>query len=173
MRARVALLLGACACAAAPPLPGAAEDARIGTTPELSLRDLDGEEVELPGDGRGRVLLIDVWATWCTPCRKALPEWTRLERELGPGFSVLAISIDDEAQPIRPFLEELAEELGGELRVLLDPGAAISAPVLAYDRVPTVFLVDRRGRIRYVREGWGDDHPAAVERAARDLLLED
>jgi thiol-disulfide isomerase/thioredoxin len=162
------LVLALAGCAGAPRAGPAPLDP-VGPEVGLTLPTLEGPELRIPDDLRGRVLLIDIWATWCQPCRRSLPAWQDLEKRLGAqGLDVLAVSIDDDAADVRGFVKDM----GLDLRVLLDPGAGRTSAVLGFDRVPTVALVDRRGRLRRLLQGWGDDHPARIEAAVRRLLAE-
>lgn len=97
-------------------------------------------------DYRGRVVLLNVWATWCTPCREEMPSLERLHREFAPsGLSVVAVSVDDAggAREIRAF----ATELGLTFDVVHDSTRAIDK---AYQLTgyPVTVLIDREGRIR-------------------------
>lgn len=103
---------------------------------------------------RGSVVLIDVWATWCDPCRESLPFYADVARQFeGRGLKVYALSIDAESNGIAPFLKEL----GVALPVLHDPEAGVIGPVIQLRQVPTSVLFDRSGRIRRVHEGLSDD----------------
>lgn len=111
--------------------------------PPLHFNNAQGRELSL-GDFRGRVVLLNLWATWCVPCRKEMPALNRLEATLGgPDFEVVALSIDRRGLPaVRPFYRALGLTA---LHIYLDPsGTATSA--LAAPGIPTSVLVDRAGR---------------------------
>ena len=110
--------------------------------PALSFKDATGRPLTL-ADFRGRIVLLNIWATWCVPCRKEMPDLDRLEAELGgPGFHVLALSIDRGGpERVQRFFDEIAIQ---HLAIYLDqPSAAMSA--LAITGVPTTLLIDRDG----------------------------
>jgi len=126
---------------------------------------LDGPPVSL-ADLRGRVVLVNFWATWCEPCKEEMPAMERLYRaHRDRGFELLAISVGEEPEPVRAF----REELGLSFPILLDRDKSVSRTYQTY-RFPESYLVDREGVVveRYVgpRE-W--DHEAYQERVARLL----
>jgi thiol-disulfide isomerase/thioredoxin len=94
-------------------------------------------------DYRGRVLLVNFWATWCLPCKVEMPSLDRLEAAMGgPEFAVVPISLDREgAEIVLPYYEQAGLE---HLPVALDPGNAI-ANALGITALPTTILVDRDG----------------------------
>jgi len=95
---------------------------------------------------RGSVVLLDVWATWCEPCRDALPVYQRFLEQYGPrGFKVYAINVDEDSRQIAPFVREMKITLP----VLIDRDAAFVERQLKVEVLPTSFILDRRGIIRY------------------------
>ena len=114
--------------------------------PDLAFRDADGNARHL-ADWRGRTLLLNLWATWCVPCRKEMPALEALERSLGGGtFEVVAINIDtrDPGKP-RAWLEEVG--ITG-LRYYSDPSAKIFQDLKIISRapgMPTTLLIDPAG----------------------------
>jgi len=117
---------------------------------------------------RGRVVLLNVWATWCPPCRREMPSLDRLQQALGgPDFEVVALSIDrGGVTVVKRFAEAL--ELRS-LRVYVDPSAETIAR-LGAPGIPVTLLVDRRGRELWRVTGparW--DAPEMIDRI-RDYL---
>jgi thiol-disulfide isomerase/thioredoxin len=113
------------------------------TVPAIRFTDADGRAQTLE-DFRGRVELLDIWATWCGPCRAEMPALDRLEGKLGgASFGVLPVSIDRNGRAaVEPFYRALGI---ARLGVYLDPlGRGTSA--LAIPGVPTTLLIDRNGR---------------------------
>jgi len=117
---------------------------------------------------RGRVLFVNFWATWCTPCREEAPALQVLyERLRDEGFTVLAISIDD--RDARDRVKAFADDLELDFPILLDPAQDVYRAYQAYG-VPETFVVDHRGKVveRFVGpKAWSD---ARYERAIRSLL---
>jgi peroxiredoxin len=129
------------------------------TLPRLS----GGSEMALE-DLRGRVVLVNFWATWCKPCEDEMPAMENLYRELsGQGFELLAISVDDSPETVEAF----RQKLGISFPILLDPDQ-VAARRYQTTGFPESILVDAQGTIveRYVgpRE-W--DHPDYVRRVQR------
>ena len=72
--------------------------------PEFSLRELDGQMLKL-ANYRGKVVLLNFWATWCEPCRQEIPEFIQLQNQM-QGLQILGISLDDSVEPVRIFHSE-------------------------------------------------------------------
>jgi peroxiredoxin len=116
--------------------------------PEFALTSVDGGTVRL-SEHRGRVVLLNFWATWCAPCRAEMPDLQRTYQAYRDrGFEVLAIDVQEAASDVQPFLAELSLTFPA----LLDQDAAVSRLYLARG-LPSSFLVDRQGTVRYVRVG--------------------
>jgi cytochrome c biogenesis protein CcmG, thiol:disulfide interchange protein DsbE len=116
--------------------------------PDLALFQLDGTARTLR-DLRGQVVLINIWATWCPPCRAEMPAIQQAYAEYHDrGFTVLAVNQREEATTIRPFLEQH----GLTFPILLDSDGQASAAYQA-SALPSSFFVDRRGVIRTVYHG--------------------
>ncbi|MBI4911887.1 MAG: TlpA family protein disulfide reductase [Acidobacteria bacterium] len=135
--------------------------ARPGTdVGRVALVDASGQRSSL-ADYRGRVVLIDIWATWCPPCRRSLPELAQLQRGSGPEAAVLAISVDEKGwEAVRPFLAE-RPELG--LRAHLPADRKALEALGSIRGIPTSFVLDRQGRVRSSWVGYQEG------RAAREL----
>jgi peroxiredoxin len=113
--------------------------------PDYGAPALSGAEQSL-ADHRGEVVLVNIWATWCGPCRIEMPSIQALYDRYGSdGFTVLAVSID--AGPgHRDKVEGFVSEHGLTFPVLLDPGSRITG-LFRTSGVPETFVLDRHGRI--------------------------
>jgi thiol-disulfide isomerase/thioredoxin len=111
--------------------------------PALAFIDGDGTPKTV-ADFAGRVVLLNIWATWCVPCRAEMPALDRLQAKLGgPDFQVVALSIDRKGlEVVKPFYAELGLS---SLGIYLDR-AGTAARALATVGVPTTLLIDREGR---------------------------
>lgn len=131
------------------------------TLPDLAFSGPDGLARTL-ADYRGRYVLVNVWATWCAPCRDELPTLDALQRALGgPEFEVIALSIDTGR---RTAVERLFEEVSmAELEVLIDDTGSAMRDLGLY-ALPTTLLIDGDGREVGRKIGpafWGG--PAAID----------
>jgi thiol-disulfide isomerase/thioredoxin len=114
--------------------------------PDLAFQDADGKPLTL-ANWRGRTVLLNLWATWCVPCRKEMPALDELERRLGgPGFEVVAVNIDTR-DPDKP--KAWLKEVGvTKLAYYSDPSAKTFQDLKAIGRafgMPTTLLLDSRG----------------------------
>jgi len=109
--------------------------------PNFTFPDINGKEISL-SDHRGKVVLVNVWATWCPPCRREMPSMQRLYDELkGENFEILAVSIDSEGrEAVAPFMEKM----NLTFPALLDPGETIR-PLYGITGVPESFIIDKDG----------------------------
>jgi thiol-disulfide isomerase/thioredoxin len=136
-----------------------------GATPALSLVDLAGREHRL-ADYKGKVVLVNFWATWCEPCREEMPSMKRLRASLaGRPFEVLAVNLGEPASRIRGFLEQVPLDFP----VLLDRDSA-TAKAWRARVLPVSFVVGPDGAIRYSAIGELDWSDEKVSRAIAALL---
>jgi peroxiredoxin len=135
--------------------------------PEIGLNDLAGQPVRIAGL-RGKVVLVDFWATWCSPCRLELPFLDRLSRQYAAqGLVVVGVSVDNELSNVRSFLAR--NPVG--FRVAHDARKAVVARY-GGQSMPSSYLVDRRGRVRYYHGGFFQRDVPTIEREVQGLLRE-
>jgi cytochrome c biogenesis protein CcmG, thiol:disulfide interchange protein DsbE len=136
-----------------------------GETPPLKLQDLAGASHDI-GDYRGKVVLVNFWATWCEPCRAEMPSIARLRSSLaGRPFEVLAVNLAEPLSRIEQFTASMP--LGFPL--LRDRDSAVAKAWRA--RVlPASYLVGRDGRIRYFAYGELDWSTDAVRNKVMELI---
>jgi peroxiredoxin len=135
--------------------------------PDFTLRQIDGPNLRL-GEQRGRVVMVNFWATWCGPCRIELPHLVRLhDKYRGSGFLLLGVNIDDDPGAAKA----LAGKLGLTFPVLFDSEKKV---VAAYDlnAMPATVLIDRDGRVRHLHRGYKEGVEALYEQQVRALLKE-
>jgi len=149
-RKRLSKLALAVAAALAVPIQPAAAQALAGfavhesprAVPEVTFEDGDGRTLSL-ADFRGKVVLLNIWATWCAPCRREMPTLDRLQAELGgPDFEVVALSIDRKGLPA---VKEFYEEIGLETLPIYVDQSGSAQRALRVLGIPTTLLVDRDG----------------------------
>ncbi len=131
--------------------------------PPLALPDIDGKVVDL-ASYRGRLVLVNFWATWCPPCRREFPSLSRLQKLFKPSeLAVLAVNVGEDAETVFSFAG------ASEVTILLDRDSAAMRrwPVKG---LPTTFVVDRRGRLALRAVGGREFDDPAIVRQLRALL---
>jgi thiol-disulfide isomerase/thioredoxin len=138
--------------------------------PAVTLSDWQGTPVD-PRQVRARVLIIDFWASWCVPCREALPALDAIaRRHASAGVSVMAVSIDSAAAAADTFLRKYLP--APAMRMLRDPNGTALARFGAAG-MPALYVVDQRGIVRTVEAGFATEKLRDVEESVRKLLEED
>ncbi len=165
--AGVAAILGLIACSPKPPVRSAVkEGAKRLHAPDFALKDAHGKLVHL-ADYRGKVVLLDFWATWCGPCGEEIPWFTEFQRKYKDrGFEVLGVSMDDDGwKQINPFVA--FKKINYRVVLGDDQTGDLYGGIEA---LPTTFVIDRYGRIasHYVGLASRKDFQDAIE-----TLLED
>ena len=159
------LLIACLLWLAAPVLAGELEAyPEVGPTPPLALKDLGGKPHTLE-DYRGQVVLLNFWATWCTPCLIEMPAMQRLEAAFpDTAFTILAVNVKESRGKVWRF----QKMLDVNFRVLLDATgkAAEDWDVAVY---PTSYLIDTTGRIRYMAYGMLDWDSTAINQVIESL----
>jgi len=135
-----------------------------GATPPLSLRDLGGKEHKLE-DYKGKVVVLNFWATWCDPCREEMPAMQRLQEKLAGKLVVLAVDYGEGAPRIKDFLKKVPVRF----TVLLDRDTS-AATAWKVKVLPTTLVIDPDQKVRYVAVGDVGWDTQAVEEQMRTLL---
>lgn len=118
--------------------------------PDLALQSVTGEPVKF-STNTGKLLIINVWATWCGPCRHELPSLDRLAKVLGTNrATVVGISVDSDSHVLREYLIE--RRLG--FTSYRDEGRQIADNLLGIHVFPTTLIVGPEGTLRKVVQGW-------------------
>ena len=118
-----------------------AANENLPAAPDVAFTSLDGKASKL-SELRGRVVLLNLWATWCGPCRKEIPALGQLQKELGDkGLSVVGLSFEDDAAGIKKFQKDFAMDY------TVGVGDSPSRSDL-YVGLPTTYVIDRNGKLR-------------------------
>jgi len=138
-----------------------------GKAAPFELTDLSGDSVSM-ADLRGKVVFLNIWATWCAPCREEMPSMEKLYQHLhdNKGFVMLAVSQDTES---RDEVVAYVKKHGYHFDVLLDPKNAV-AEAYKVSGVPETFIIDRDGRIVAHHSGAFDWSQPAIRDALEELL---
>jgi peroxiredoxin len=128
---------------------------------DFELQDMDEQKIKL-SDYRGKVILLNFWATWCPPCIREMPSMERLHKQVDAGgFKVIAINQMEDADQVFAFTGQL--EVDPTFEILFDTTSSVSRDY-AVRGLPTTFLIDKEGRIRYRAVGGREfDHPEVVK----------
>ncbi len=134
--------------------------------PNFVLKDIQGKKVGLD-DFKGKVLIVDFWATWCSPCREQMPTYTALQSLYAPrGFSMIGLSVDDGPEVVRDFAENYRVNFP-----LLMADEQVRQQYGGTGVLPTTFVIDKGGIVRYEFKG---PPPAKLlfQRRVEELLEE-
>jgi thiol-disulfide isomerase/thioredoxin len=115
--------------------------------PKFKLPDLSGQEVSLD-QYKGKVVMLDFWATWCGPCRMSMPVLENIQKEYSNDLTLLAINLQEPRDGVRDFVREQ----GIHSRVLLDESGKIGE-IYGAGAIPMQVLIDRQGVVRYIVSG--------------------
>ena len=135
---------------ASPPLPA----------PAISFVDLTGNTVSL-SEFTGKIVLVNLWATWCEPCLREMPSLERLQLRLGDKITVVAVSEDrGGSKTVEPFIDKLGLK---SIKTYLDPKSTAER-AFKVQGLPTTFLIDRKGRVLGRVEGAAEwDSPKLLD----------
>jgi thiol-disulfide isomerase/thioredoxin len=124
----------------------------------ISFATLDKKLIDIGGES-GRITVVDVWATYCKPCRTAFPKLNELA-SLHPEIAVIGLSVDENDGAVEQFLREVPTNI----TIARDPLLTVKSPPLSMQSLPTLLVLDARGRIRFRAD-------AASERSYDELPL--
>ncbi|MFB6264195.1 MAG: TlpA family protein disulfide reductase [Bradymonadaceae bacterium] len=138
-----------------------------GDQPTVEATTIDGEPLD-SSDWRGTVVLVDFWATWCTPCRKSFPFYAKLAQKYDrENFRVVAVSVDEKRADIVDFLDEFDVPFD----VVHDADHTL-AERFEPPTMPTSYLIGPGGTVREVHEGFRPEDKPTIERRVADLVAD-
>jgi peroxiredoxin len=139
--------------------------APLAAAPDFTLHVMNGANLRLQ-EQRGRVVMVNFWATWCGPCRQEMPQLNRLyEKYHAAGFVLLGINVDDDTSKAA----EVAGKLGVTFPVLLDTDKTVSK-LYELSTMPSTVIIDRDGKVRYMHRGYLTGYEDSYEKQIRELL---
>jgi peroxiredoxin len=137
------------------------------TAPDFTLRTLNGPNMRLQ-EQRGKVVLVNFWATWCGPCRKEMPHLNRIsDKYKSAGLAMMGVNVDEDVRKAA----EVAGKLAVSFPVLLDTDKAVSK-LYDLNAMPSTMVIDRSGRVRYLHRGYQDGYENQYDQQIRELLKE-
>ncbi|MDE3181529.1 MAG: TlpA family protein disulfide reductase [Acidobacteriota bacterium] len=140
--------------------PVADANVKYPMAPSFSVTGLDGQKISLD-DYRGKVVILDFWATWCGPCRMEIPGFVQLQQKYGPqGFQMIGISMDDGPAPVRQFYSDF--HMNYPVAMGSQKLSELYGGIIG---LPTTFVIGRDGRIY-------DKIPGAVDRGLFDTEIQ-
>lgn len=135
--------------------------------PEIGLDDLKGRSIHM-AKLRGRVVVVDFWATWCGPCKQEMPVLDRLYRKYRKeGLVVVGVSQDRDASNVRSFLQQRPVSFP----IVHDEDHQV-AKRYRPSKMPSSYVIDRKGMVRHVHHGYSAGDAARFEREIKALLAE-
>jgi peroxiredoxin len=138
------------------------EGARL---PEIGLNDLSGKRVDL-ASLKGKVVIVDFWATWCAPCKQELPLLEKLyQKYKGRGLVILGVSVDQEEANVGAFVKQLKLSFP----IVHDKAHSVADRVKP-PKMPSSYVVDRNGVVRHLHGGFRSGDEGKIESEINALL---
>jgi len=139
------------------------------SAPDFTLEVMDAKKISLK-DYRGKVIMLNFWATWCPPCRREMPSMERLHQKFkGKEFLVLAVNQMEDGDQIFAFSGDLGIDL--TFPILFDKDSSVSR-TYEVQGLPTTYIIDKKGIVRFRAIGGREfDHPE-VEKQILQLMQE-
>jgi thiol-disulfide isomerase/thioredoxin len=135
--------------------------------PDVEVKLANGSAFH-PRDAAGKVLVLDFWATWCQPCKASFPKVDAIyKKHASKGLEVVAINEDDEQDKVPPFLAEVKPTF-----TIAFDNKGKAAEAYGVETMPSSFIIDRRGVVRYAHSGYHPDDSATIEAEIEGLLAE-
>ncbi len=136
---------------------------------EFELENMDEENIKL-SDYRGKVVLLNFWATWCPPCVREMPSMERLQQRIGEDdFKVIAVNQMENPDDVFAFTGQL--EMDPTFDILFDRESKVSQ-AYAVRGLPTTYLIDKKGNIRYRAVGGREFDHVEVIKIIKQLIAE-
>lgn len=133
--------------------------------PEIALKTLSGQPIKLSAL-KGKVVLVDFWASWCAPCRESMPFLEKLSKSYkDQGLVVLGVNIDNDIDAARKFLKEMPVSF----QVVNDAQKSV-AKAYAPPTMPSSYIIDKRGVVHVVHAGFRRADAAKIEAEIKSLL---
>jgi cytochrome c biogenesis protein CcmG, thiol:disulfide interchange protein DsbE len=147
---------------------GGASSPAVGKpAPDLSIQTLNGKGKISLESLQGKIVIVDFWATWCAPCKQSFPKLEELSKKIGDKVEIVGISVDDDQKGVLEF----AKETGVNFAIGWDEGHKL-ANKWNVKTMPTTFILDGTGKVRYVHDGYHDGEATLMGKEAAALADE-
>ncbi len=117
---------------------------------------------------RGKVVLVNFWATWCGPCRKEMPLLEQIQKKYGPlGFALVGVNVEEDTRLMDTFLKDVPVSFP----ILLDPANGVSK-LYEVSAMPSTVIIDRKGVVRFIHQGYVPGDEGKYQDMIRQLIRE-
>jgi cytochrome c biogenesis protein CcmG, thiol:disulfide interchange protein DsbE len=149
------------------PKGSAKSDPNAKGAPDFSGKSVNGQGTVSMASLKGKVVIVDFWATWCEPCKKSFPKLQELYvKYKASGLEIVGISVDDDSKDIASFGSAHG---GAKFPLLWDDGKKIAGKYKPAS-MPSSYIVDKTGAIRFTHAGYHDGEEATIEEEIKKLL---
>lgn len=138
--------------------------------PRINAEFVVGHGPVTPEEARGKVVIVDFWATFCAPCQRTFPKYQALLDQFGSDLAIIAVSVDDD-ETNREQLEEFAQMTHVQFPIVWDKEHR-TAEAYRLSKMPTSFVIDKQGIIRHIHAGSSDNTVAEIAREIRTLAAQ-
>jgi thiol-disulfide isomerase/thioredoxin len=139
---------------------------------QADLKTMDGATFKI-ADKKGKIILINMWATWCGPCLAEMPSFVKMQEKYGPsGFEILGLDTDDESDTLTDDINKVVKEKGINYPIVFsDLGTqAALLNISKFNGIPQSFLVDADGNLRGVFRGANKENVVKIEEMVGEML---
>jgi len=138
-----------------------------GKAPDFTLKSNHGNNVKL-SEQRGKVIMINFWASWCAPCRKEMPLLEELyQRYKDGGFTLLGVNVEEDSSAAKDLLKEIQVSFP----ILFDSQNAVSQ-LYGVEAMPSTVILDRDGNLRFIHKGYQPGYEDEYQKQVRELIME-
>lgn len=135
--------------------------------PDFTLKNESGDNVRL-AEQRGKVVMLNFWASWCGPCRQEMPLLDEMHKRYSKvGFVLYGVNVEQDTTAAK----KLLKDLGVSLPVLYDPDSKVSK-LYSVSAMPTTVMIDKNGEVRYVNRGYKAGDEDKYRNQIRELIRE-
>jgi thiol-disulfide isomerase/thioredoxin len=145
----------------------ASASTRVGAAPDFTLKSRSGENIKL-SELKGEVVMVNFWASWCGPCREEMPKLEQMyKRYQSRGLTVIGVNVEQDAR----VAERMLNDIPVSFPILFDPHNKVGE-LYGINVMPSTFLLDRDGTVRYLHRGYQPGYEADYQRQIRELIRE-